>query len=347
VGGVPLKRSNPLLVFVAGMAAGFFLAIQFRAEENDQAILLLEKTLRAPAETQYHATSVTYCYLPKELKVRAEVWHKGPYRERITYLSGPMKGYTIGCDGLRNWQSNANATQIKVAGRRASDDQAKQRFDLLVRNYQVTLDGVARIARRRVYILTIKPRNPGNPWKRLWVDQVTAVALRTDDYLPNNRLKTRTILETIDYSAPIDDSLFDVPASAAGGLQSVPTTSTRAMPPDLIREIYQLDPPPPRYLPRGYELERHYLYQCECGDKAVLTRFIDGLNTISVFAIPTATDAATAGEGSDAAVRENCCIIGANLPSVTVKHKGRDYRIVVLGDIAEGELRRVMDSFQS
>jgi len=340
-----VKRSNPLLTFAVGMAAGAIFVFQLLPAENDRAIILLEKALRAPRESVYRGTSVTYCYLPKPLETRADVWHKGLYRERIGYLTGPLKGYTIGCDGTHNWQSDANAKTVKVTGKRASEEQTEQRFDLLVRNYRVTLDGAATLAGRPASILTVKPRNLGNPWRRLWIDQKTFVALRTDDYLPNDRLKTRTVLETIDYSPMNDDLLFSVPASSAGDLPSVPMAATRAMSAELIKEIYNLDSPRPAYLPPGYELERYYLYRCECGDKAVLARFVDGLNTLSIFAVPAQSISGRPADGSES-VDESCCTIEEQRPAVEVQIGGRGYRLVVLGDIADSEIKRVAESFE-
>lgn len=349
-----MKLASSLLTFIIGVLVGGGIVSQIsRHRESVQTLVILEKALRAPQETTYQGTSLTQCYAPERVEARAEIWHTGPNRQRIKYLSGKLEGFVIGCDGSRNWQSDPGRRSVTVTGSRVSDEQTTQRFDLLVRNYRVTLDGAMILAGRPVYLLTIQPRNPGNSWRRLWVDQKTFVTLRNDEYGPDSRLKSRTILEKITYTPRLDESLFSVPSMVEHDrqLQSVPASATRPLPAETLRSVYGLIPLEPGYVPSGYELERFYLYRCtrcSCGDKAALTRYVDGLNTISVFSVDAegkrCTDTVKHSQGHPSG--DPCCSLEGQTPILEINRSGRRYRVVIMGDIAATELQRIADSLK-
>jgi outer membrane lipoprotein-sorting protein len=262
----------------------------------------------------------------RERKVR--VWHLAPDRTRIEYLS-PESGNVLLEFGSSRWYYS----QRRGSWRAIEWQTSRPDLGLLLRNYQVRSEGAGMVAGRRVIQLVIEPRRPGNPSKRVWIDPGTRMTLREEVRDEAGRLIASSAFEQIELVREMSPSLFDPPAVAA----------TRAAPP----------PPPfpplrPRYLPPGYQEVRQSGLRRSPGE-GVYLRYTDGLGTISLFQFRgqpgVAPDAGSPKRDRLwGGPRRGPGALGRTTGPPPLSRQIGDLSCTVMGDVAPGELRKLLDS---
>ena len=191
------------------------------------------------------------------------------------------------------------------------------------------------------------PRNPCNPSRKLWIDSQYHIVLASEIYDPDGKLRAQTTVEHVEFGRKVDDHVFevsqDLPASVAFPSMS---PACKLSYEQLAQEVgYR--PAKPRYVPQGYTLDGYYRYDCACCAEphvAAVTRFVDGLCSISIFEL----------HGSDVQ-----CFFGAHKQhddseilqwdvgwANVVNRSLRDVHFSVIGEIARRELVRIARSLQ-
>jgi negative regulator of sigma E activity len=168
----------------------------------------------------------------------------------------------------------------KQSWRQMSWRAPESRPQLLLRNYDVHLQGREKVAGRRVFVLRLTARHPGNPSKRVWLDSETKLALRQELYDPAGRRLSTSEFREISFAPSLPANLFTVPVEARverrrEGAPLPPWAAAGKANPSQTCEQ-------PRYVPAGYELAHRICMKRPDREFAHL-RYTDGLNTISLF----------------------------------------------------------------
>jgi hypothetical protein len=170
------------------------------------------------------------------------------------------------------------------------------RLDLLLRNYRVLPGPIETVAGRQALLVLVEPRFPGNPRKHAWLDLATGITLRAELYDSAGHLVSRSEFLRFHPEPSLPASLFSVPdASAkmtdAGEDRQVVEGKRLARPNPGVWRLtsgasegaprLSFEPALPRYLPRGYVLDRLTRGRAD-GSEVVWALFTDGLNTLSL-----------------------------------------------------------------
>jgi outer membrane lipoprotein-sorting protein len=257
---------------------------------------------------------------PKETERRVKVSHRAPDQTRIEYLS-PGEGHVLLELGSGRWLYSPRRSRWWPIEWRPTPS----RLDLLLRNYRVRYRGKDRVAGRRVVQLSIEPRHPGNPNKKVWIDPKIKMVLQEEVRDSEGRLIAASAFERFEITRDLSADLFQPP----------PAPLVRPMPP----------PPPfsplrPRYLPPGYELVR--THGLERGrSEGVCLRYTDGLGTISLFQF-RGKNGMSRSRGEGRSRRKGSERWDSHRKRLT--RQVGDLECRVMGDAAPDELKKVLDS---
>jgi outer membrane lipoprotein-sorting protein len=263
---------------------------------------IVERAFSACALVDHVARQTTTVYTgTRPVTTQVEVAYRSPCLSRIVFLSPPLKGVTVLDDGERTVRldplhamvvvgtsamaaaSDTPGASGREAGKQAEQQREKQRLALLEQNYRAIFTGAEKIAGRLAYRVELRPRHPGNPWKRLWIDRRSGVILASEDYDGQSRRTRASRVEQIEFRREPFNAVRPSP-SLIHFARPEPATETEVRPREKISQAVGFKVLQPTYLPPGYRWEASYLYgcQCGCGVPAARLQYVDGLNTISV-----------------------------------------------------------------
>lgn len=288
----------------------------------------IKQIVTAPARVTYTADGDTsVCFNGRRVASDLRVYHKAPNRHRIEYISGPLKGVVVVDDGTRTWRLDPKCKSVMSADASRSESQ----LSLLVRNYSIRRIGTETIAGRKAKALEVRSKSAVR--KRLWIDGRTAIVLKSEEYAPDGKLISSTTYKSIDYKAPVKDSLFRRPRD----MQDTGKTMTR----EGLSKTVGFKVVEPKYIPKGFRLDAYRLYDCpcQCGHKSAYIRYTNGMDSISVFETPSGTGcmkmpACKVPSGK-------CCIKDQ---TAVMTSGGKSF--VVIGDVPSQELKRITDSLK-
>lgn len=219
------------------------------------------------------------------------------------------------------------------------------RFDLLLKNYTVTQERTEPIIGRAADVLVIKHREAGSPAKKVWVDRATNLILRTEYYDSDGKLATLTFYTDIEWNPPLADSLFEI----LDGWKKVAVEDDPGKHWDregLSREV-AFNVCEPAYLPAGFAVDGFHLYHCRCGVASAHLRYVDGLNSVSVFERFTQCPGRGRGRGfgwgKGRGGGRNCQLLASQPGRMLVRQVG-DLSFILIGDLPETELSKIADS---
>jgi outer membrane lipoprotein-sorting protein len=220
-------------------------------------------------------------------------------------------------------------------------------FDLLLKNYTVTAERTEPIIGRPADVLVVKHREPGRPAKKVWVDRATSLILRTEYYDCEGRLATLTFYTDIAWNPQLDDGLFEIP----DGWKKVALEDDAAKHwtrESLSKEV-AFNVREPATLPAGFALDGFHLYHCRCGAASAHLRYVDGLNSVSVFERSTQCPDRGRGRGfgwgKGRGGGRNCQLL-ANQPGRMFVRQVGGLSFILIGDLPEAELARIADSIK-
>jgi len=319
-----------------------------RRQSSVRATELLKRTMRADNDLTYAATStVTAMYGTGAVDSVARVV-RAPRKLSITYLSGDRKGLNSGYNERWFWRKNQNAPmQAYAEVKLRPDEMAEHRFALMMQNYRAYWLGEDTINGRPSDIVEVRPTNPVDgargPFKRLWIDRETGLSLRNDFFNYQKQPVMKTEISQIDLNPKIDNATFATPA-AMFKVASKDGWTAEEMGNDVngvaLKSGIRLATP--KYLPQGFHFDAVGVHHCADWGKAkpaALTRYIDGLNAVTIFAMPPQANIEKASGGTRGA-----CDFGPGT-MITVQKNGLQF--VAVGDLPPVTLKRVVASMDA
>ena len=278
---------------------------------------------------------------PAELKV----WSSRG-RKRMEYLSEPARGRVMIDDGHAvYWLDKAG----KVAVFTPAPD-APERVDLVFRNYNVASAGTDEVAGRKAIVVRVSPKHPPGPSRRLWIDQQTKLILRSESYASDGTLKAASKTTSINLRPQLSEDLFRVPKGWR--VQRPPAEEQNRWTAAELSKRLGITVAEPGYVPPGFVLEGMYLVRMGgMGRQAAHVRYVDGLNSLSIFQRPAGPGPGRGrggwggwrwrgGRGAD--TDQDVQSLGAVGRLVRVFRPGR--MCVVVADLPEKELQKVASS---
>lgn len=309
---------------------------------------ILRDSYAAEDKLQYTGTLTTRILCQAGLSPSAEVRISRSGRmSRMDYVSGPSVGTSIVDDGK-------SITRLVAASKTAyvsETPDAPEQLDLLLSNYSPVLIGSAKIAGRDCYEIKLAPKCACNPYKKLWIDKGTHLALKIERYGTHGELVSSTEYKHVDYAARPAASEFRAPS----GWKKISLAGAEGVGLAAVKKVVGFAPVKPGYVPKGYRFDNYYLRTTpRCAPFAGL-RYTNGLNTISVFERkggcfgPGYCCRRGRGRGrgcADCATGEGCCLL-INQPQGTMVHRTvGDLTVMIVGDISPTELQKMAASLK-
>jgi outer membrane lipoprotein-sorting protein len=340
-----MSRYPKLTVLLVGMLA----ATASRAAQPG-AVDLLRKSYAADSQGHFTGRLRTTLYLGSgSTSAEVEVFRSGR-RSRMEYCSGRSAGVVIIDDGdsIIRLDSSGKTAYISATA------EAPEDLDLLLANYRPVAAGTDKVAGRTCYVLRLEPTYSGNPWKKLWIDTAVKVALKHERYGSDGRVTTRTEYASVDFGARPSSSLFTVPhgwksVRLGGGSSDVGL--------DSVRRQVGFTTSKPGYVPRGYLFDGYYVRETPGRVRFAGLRYTNGLNTISIFerkgdcpsrGFRRGAGGGRHGRGPGGGRRgAGDCVMAAENPHARMlRVTTGELTVILVGDIAETELRKMADSLR-
>lgn len=194
-------------------------------------------------------------------------------------------------------------------------------------HYEITLGGDARIAERAVQVLEIKPRDEFRYGHTLWLDQATAIPLRSDLVNEQGDVVEQILFTQIEIAAEGSDAPLE-PAVDTTGFTTLRAPESTPVEGEIAWRAAAV--------PGGFKLSVATQSPIEGSDTPVEHLvYSDGLATVSVFIEDPATQAD---------VREGFSTVGStNAYSTTVR--GR--KVTAMGEVPRQTVRTIASSLVS
>jgi hypothetical protein len=349
----PLYRSGPSFAAAPGAQLG-----PRSPRQTQQTAALLFRAFQADNYLTYNALSRTEVMFGKRSIVAdARVTHT-PQSLAISYVSGPHEGLHCGFNQLWFWrQENAAPMQAYAEVQHSPSEMATKRFALMLQNYMAERRGSATIDKRPVQIVDLRPFRPvpgaAGPAKRLWIDEQTGLTLRLETFNYEMKPVMRTTLTGVDEHPKIDGATMTSPAQIRQAAQQRPCVAQEEG--NDRREAARrtgLWPPEPKYLPVGFQFDGVGMHHCQFSGSAycaALSRYTDGLNTLTIFVVKHPLIGGAQGGAAKSAAKPaednqngpKTCDFG---PGTVAMRSIGFAQLVAVADLPAPELQRVLDS---
>jgi hypothetical protein len=239
----------------------------------------------------------------------------------------------------------------------------------MLENYDVEWEERSEIEGRPVEVIEVTPFHPSpgaqGPRKCLAIDTQTGLTLRLETYDHQRQLVMRTTLTNVDYAPTVTpvspDKIIQVSHQKDWMIQDLGDDSER------VFKLTGLHPPQTGYLPAGFQFDTVGVHHCNYEKspfQAALTRYTDGVNTLTIFVMkpgagvancepkssgpavmdqkslvrPVAADAG--GLDTPQSGKGQTCDFG---PGTLVMRNTPQGRLIAVGDLPAAELQRVLD----
>jgi len=334
----------PLLLVSGLVLLAALLVWNTRSKNSTRASTLLERTMRADNDLTYAATStVTAMYGGKAVDSSARVV-RAPRKLSITYLSGDRKGLNSGYNERWFWRKDEGTPMRAYAEvKLRPDEMAAHRYRLMIQNYRSYWLGEDTVNGRVADIVEVRPKTPVDgahgPFKRLWVDRESGLSLRNDLFNYQRQPVMKTVLSKIDLNPKITAETFATP-DAMMKVASKDGWTAEEMGKDVdgVARKSGIRIAAPKYLPPGFDFDAVGVHYCADWGKAkpaALARYIDGINTLTIFAVPIQAGVVKTPSGTLGA-----CDFG---PGTMVTAQKNDVQLIAVGDLPPVTLKRVLD----
>jgi negative regulator of sigma E activity len=183
------------------------------------------------------------------------------------------------------------------------------------------------------------------PGKNISVDVETGLPLETESFDHQWQSVMKSSLSQVNFSPRITDKTFaSLDAMTAAAKRKDWMAHEMGHKREDVARMTGWQPPAPKYLPPGFAFDSVGAHHCadpnapadapsqKNAPLASMARYTDGLNTLSVFAMP---------ETTQSAAPEQVCDFG---PGTLVSQKQKGGFIIAVGDLPAETLRRVAKS---
>jgi len=316
---------------------------------SQHAVSLLIRTFLAERQLSYSALAdahATYAGKPMHSKARIT---RTPSAMAISYIDGDRQGLTAGYNQRWMWRQK-NGAPLEAYAEMAPEAASvvARRLSLMLENYSITRQPSGYIDGRPVEKLAIRPVSPVDgakgPGKYLSVDKATGLTLETETFDHQWQRTMKSTLSQLDLSPRITEATFASPETMSEAAKRK-TWMAHDMGHDRadVARVTGWQPPEPKYLPPGFAFDSVAVHRCNDGSTtssgvknrtvAAMTRYTDGLNTLSVFALsePTGTD------GSP----EEVCDFG---PGTLISRRDNGGFVIAVADLPATTLRKVANA---
>jgi negative regulator of sigma E activity len=327
-------------------------------QQTQHAIALLIRAFVADNQLKYSAISETSAtYGDHKMETEARIT-RAPESMAIVYLKGDREGLHSGFNQKWHWRQSKPGAPMQAYAAVQQDAAAlvARRFALMLDNYHVNHLRDETIAGRPAEIVEIRPLNPVDgakgPGKLLGIDKETGLTLLTQTYNYQWRPVMHSKLREIDFSPEITPTTFASPEEMMTAAKKSPwmAQDMGADHADVARTT-GVEPPQPAkdVLPKGFEFESVGIHRCQdttySPTFAALTRYTDGMNTLTVFAMRTEDaqreEKIHGGTGSTQRPSgDQSCDFGSGS---LVMRDTKTGRLIAVGDLPPATLRRVLD----
>jgi outer membrane lipoprotein-sorting protein len=242
---------------------------------------VLRRAAEAPLHTDYEVVQVlTVPRAEGAAVVRVAVWHRRPSTYRMEFLAPRrLAGRVVVDDGRSSWHYEPS---LHLLVRGPSLSQRRQPVSLPP-DATVRLLGTDVVAGRPSYLLAVLPASGGSV-RRLWVDQLRGLVLKSEAQDPERGVYFTTTVTRVSF-APVPEELFRVPRPRGARTVELPwgrVARTRVS--ELARAVgFSLAAP--AELPKGFEYRGGGVAVLG-GTRAGLLQFSDGVTTVSLFQLP-------------------------------------------------------------
>jgi hypothetical protein len=333
---------------------------------------LLVRAFHADNYLTYAATSKTEVSMgDKKMSSLARLVH-APRRLSIMYVQGDYAGLQSGYNEQWSWrQVSTSQPMIPYAEmERQNTDMAARRFALMLRNYDVVSGPRTQLGGREAEVVEIHPFTPAEgaqgPAKKLWIDVKTGLTLRMQGFNYQMVPVMDSVLSSINLAPQIKNDTFVPPLKLREVARRRPWMAHESgEDEERIARLSGLFPPRPdaKVLPAGFEFDSCGAHRCDTtangkaaapGCYAALSRFTDGLNTLTIFALhpdcaPIVATGDKTQDGSKKAATPNAatqnttqsCAFGTGTLVMRDTSQGP---LIAVADLPAPILRRVLDA---
>jgi outer membrane lipoprotein-sorting protein len=212
----------------------------------------------------------------------AEVYFKAPNNARIEYKApSNLSQQIVINDGKSEYLYD---TKRNIAIRELSfynyASDIDNKFSLLKKNYDFISSGTEKIVGRPANVITIKPKNKENAYKKIWVDKEYNIILQERTFQPGDNLLCDSHFTNIDFPKKLSDGLFSLPKNTKIVVRDFKVTTFSDIK-DLqgkLKFMFLF----PSYIPGGYVFDKANLIQ-EKNSEFVQIQYSDGLSILSLF----------------------------------------------------------------
>lgn len=330
--------------------------------QTQRATAILFRAFHTENYLTYSAISTTKVHLgERTVESVARVVH-APQRLSIFYQSGAHAGSSGGYNQHWSWRQVASSQPVipYAEQERSSDQVAAERFSLMLENYKAHWIGQESVAGHDADIVRLAPLHPiagaAGPARKLWIDAKTGIILRQQNFNFTLMKVMESALDEIDFAPRITESTFVTPQRMQVAAQTQPWKArTVGNNSDRVAEISGIYPPLAQKIPRGFHFDgvgAHLCTSCESPCYAAFSRYTDGLNTLTIFALRPSCPVANAKQSnmpgtpavSNNAVNEveqESCEFGTGTLVMRTLPEGH---LIAVADLPSIALQHVLDS---
>lgn len=337
--------------------------------DSQYAAGLLFRAFHADNYLTYSALSKTTARMGQsQIGSVARIVH-APRRLAIAYLEGDYAGLHSGYNEHWAWrQVGTQQPMIPYAEmERPATDMAARRFALLLQNYEAIRRGNQQIKGRNVEVVELRPFQPApgaeGPAKKLWIDADTGLTIRQQTFNYQLMPVMQSVLTQVNLAPQITEDTFVPPQRLQAVAQQRPwMAKDTGSDIERVAQMTGLYPPQPQAsaLPTGFAFDSVGVHRRNPEDKAAeqstscyaaLSRYTDGLNTLTLFALPfkCAEESAvsppyknaTPAKAAPTNEKMQSCAYGAG---TVVMRDVANGQLIAVADLPEPVLRRVLES---
>ncbi len=340
--------------------------VQRQQLERQHISALLQRTHDADVTLSYSAlVDATAMFGERKMRSRARLM-RAPRKLSISYLSGDKKGLQSGYNEYWFWRKASGGAPMEAyaAVEYRPDEMTARRFALMQKNYHGKLLGVEIIDGRQAEGVELQPRHrlegASGPFKRLWIDRDKGLTLRMDSFNYKSQPVMKTVLSQVKIVSRLPDTHFvppdDMHAAARKEQWMAEEMGAHF---DKVAQKTGIEPPKPGYVPAGFELDSYGVHNCDQPGQpylAALTRYSDGINVLTIFAMKPTKDSPAGVSPSSGAARSRklaaeetdkgdwasqACNFG---PGTMLMRDTKSGRLMAVADLPPDILSRVLDS---